>query len=166
MAMQPGKYTAHALSIEFGITYHAAQRRLARVESVGEDHRGAKLYRLADAVPALLAISGDPKVVSFDESRTRKMHAEAVLAEHELAEVQAVMARVDTIDKRLERAFTAISAKLGALPVKAAPIIAPKDMVRARTILEQMVQELILELQSEDLGDEFAEDDLDGEAAA
>lgn len=117
-------------------------------------------------MPALLSINDDPKVVSFEEGRTRKMHAEAMLAEHELAEVQAVMARVDTIDKRLERAFTAISAKLGALPVKAAPIIAPKDMVRARTILEQMVQELILELQSEDLGDEFAEDDLGSEEAA
>jgi hypothetical protein len=73
MAMQPKLWNANELSTELGVTYRTAHARLANVKPA-EIRGNRRLYRLTDAVPAILGYrsnGGHAPVESVDSIAAR-----------------------------------------------------------------------------------------------
>jgi hypothetical protein len=78
----------------------------------------------------------------------RRAEAEASIAELKLAQMQGEFIPISDVERELERAFTAVRARLLAIPPKLAPILAPENPARARSLLEGAVLETLAELQA------------------
>ena len=84
---------------------------------------------------------------SYDEARTRKINAEAEIAELELQRIKATMCFTADVVKAWESVLHACRAKLLAVPTKMAPIvsgISDTGMVKDR--LEDAIREALDEL--------------------
>lgn len=100
--------------------------------------RDAELARKA----AEAAAPGD-----FEEARTRKVSAEAELAELELARERGRMVTVDDCADRLARILERVRARLVAVPGKLAPrLVGLGTAMEARGVLEEAVGETLAEL--------------------
>ncbi len=67
------------------------------------------------------------RMLTLDEARTRKLSAEAELAELELAKVRGDLVRTEDVIKAWEDVLRAMKAKLLGIPSKSAPILAAEN---------------------------------------
>lgn len=83
----------------------------------------------------------------YDQARTRKMEADAAIAEIELQKAQKLLVKAEDVEKVWSTILFAVRAKLLAIPSKAAPILAlEKDVAIIKDILDNAVGEALTEL--------------------
>ena len=88
----------------------------------------------------------------FEEARTRKMAAEAELAELELATERGRLVTVEDCASRLVRILERVRARLVAVPGKLAPrLVGVETAMEARGVLEEAVAETLAELAGGDV---------------
>lgn len=88
-------------------------------------------------------LSGD----TYDAARTRKMNADAAIAEIELQKAQKLLVKADDVEKVWSTILFAVRAKLLAIPSKAAPVLAlENDVAVIKDILDNAVGEALAEL--------------------
>ena len=84
---------------------------------------------------------------SYDEARTRKVNAEAEIAELELAKIRGTLCMTDDVVKAWESVLHACKAKFLSLPTKVAPVVANEsDTAKVKDFLEQAIREALTEL--------------------
>ena len=91
--------------------------------------------------------------VTYAEARLRHELAKAEAQELENAIRRGEYLRVDEVKDAVMRCVTAANARLGAVPVKWAPIISPNDPVATRRHLELAVEEVRAELRRLDFSE-------------
>lgn len=111
---------------------------------------------------------------SYDEARTRKVNAEAEIAELELAKVRGELVVVDDVIKAWETVLMAVKAKMMSVPTKAAPVVASEgEAGKCQAVIEDLVREALEELENydpksspTDANVERSEDGAEGDEAA
>ena len=95
-----------------------------------------------------MASTGGVKIgSSYDEARTRKVNAEAEIAELELARVHGTLVLASDVVQAWEDVLGALKGKLLSIPTKAAPVVsAESDAALCQTILEDLLNEALEEL--------------------
>lgn len=84
---------------------------------------------------------------SYDEARTRKINAEAEIAELELQRIKATMCFTADVVKAWESVLHACRAKLLAIPTKMAPVVAgTSDTAVIKDRIEEAIREALQEL--------------------
>ncbi len=99
-----------------------------------------------------MASTGGVKIgSSYDEARTRKVNAEAEIAELELATVHGTLVVAEDVVKAWEEVLGALKGKLLSIPTKAAPIVsAESEAGICQDILEDLMNEALEELSNYD----------------
>lgn len=82
----------------------------------------------------------------YDAARTRKMNADAEIAEMELAQLRLKLCNTEDVIKAWADVLNACRAKMLSLPTKLAPIIAAEDDA---SIIKQMLEDQIYEALNE-----------------
>lgn len=84
---------------------------------------------------------------SYDEARTRKVNAEAEIAELELAKVRGELVVAEDVVKAWEDVLSAMKGKLLSIPTKAAPVVsAESEAGLCQSVLEDLINEALEEL--------------------
>lgn len=92
-------------------------------------------------------ISKPQTPADFDEAKTRKLSAEAELAEYQLAQARGEFIAVADLDAKIGPVFDTFRAKLLAIPGRLAPhVVACKDIADARDLLERELAVVLAEL--------------------
>lgn len=96
----------------------------------------------------MIDISDMPAMaLTYDEARTRKVAAEAEIAELELARIRGTLCLTDDVVKAWETVLHACRAKLLAMPSKLAPnVVNETDISAIKDIIESQVREALDEL--------------------
>ena len=114
MAMHPQEWSIHALSVEFGINPNVVSRRLRDVQPCRSEGN-LRWWRMSEAAPAL----SNPTRAGGDQSREdadrRRAIAEAEIAEAKAGQIKGDLVPVTGFATELERAFTAVRARLLAI---------------------------------------------------
>lgn len=88
---------------------------------------------------------------SYDEARTRKVNAEAEIAELELAKLKGVLVVADDVTGAWEDVLGAFKGKLLSIPSKAAPVVASElEPGGCQKVLEDLINEALTELSNYD----------------
>ena len=88
---------------------------------------------------------------TYDQARTRRVNAEAQIAELELAKVKGELVVAEDVVKAWEDILGAIKGKLLSIPSKAAPIVASEnDAGKCQIICEDLINEALEELSNYD----------------
>jgi hypothetical protein len=83
---------------------------------------------------------------SYDEARTRKVNAEAEIAELELAKLRGELVVAEDVVSAWENVLGAAKAKFLSIPTKAAPIVAAElDAGACQKVIEDLVNEALEE---------------------
>ena len=95
-----------------------------------------------------MASTGGVKLGSdFDEARTRKINAEAEIAELNLAQIHGTLVVADDVVKAWDDVLGAMKTKILSLPSKGAPVLSTEtDTTVCKNILEDLVAEVLEEL--------------------
>lgn len=95
-----------------------------------------------------MASTGGVKLGSdFDEARTRKINAEAEIAELNLAQIHGTLVVADDVVKAWDDVLGAMKTKILSLPSKGAPVLSTEtDTTVCKNILEDLVNEALEEL--------------------
>jgi hypothetical protein len=95
-----------------------------------------------------MASTGGVKIgSSYDEARTRKVNAEAEIAELELARVHGTLVLAADVVQAWEDVLGALKGKLLSIPTKSAPVVsAESDAALCQTVLEDLMNEALEEL--------------------
>ena len=95
-----------------------------------------------------MASTGGVKIgSSYDEARTRKVNAEAEIAELELARVHGTLVIASDVVQAWEEVLGALKGKLLSIPTKAAPVVsAEPEAAQCQHILEDLMNEALEEL--------------------
>jgi phage terminase Nu1 subunit (DNA packaging protein) len=84
---------------------------------------------------------------TYDEARTRKINAEAEIAELELARIRQTLCKTEDVVKAWESVLHACRAKFLAVPTKMAPVLANiSDTAVIKDHIENAVREALEEL--------------------
>ena len=84
---------------------------------------------------------------SYDEARTRKMNADAEIAELELAKIRGTLCLTSDVVVAWETVLHACKAKFLSMPSKAAPLLANEtDIAIIKDVLEEQIREALSEL--------------------
>lgn len=87
------------------------------------------------------------RMLTLDEARTRKLSAEAELAEIELAKAKGDLVPAALVIAAWEEVLRAMKAKLLAIPSKAAPVLAAEDNPgEVQKLLDTEIEEALNEL--------------------
>ena len=99
-----------------------------------------------------MASTGGVKIgSSYDEARTRKVNAEAEIAELELARVHGTLVLAADVVKAWEDVLGALKGKLLSIPTKAAPVVsAESEAAICQDILVDLMNEALEELSNYD----------------
>lgn len=85
--------------------------------------------------------------LTYEEARTRKITAEAEIAELELARIRGTLCLTEDVVKAWENVLHACKAKFLSLPTKIAPIVANEtDVAIIKDHLEGAIREALAEL--------------------
>lgn len=84
---------------------------------------------------------------NYEEARTRKVAAEAQIAELELERIKGTLCLAEDVVKAWETVLYACKAKFLAMPTKVAPLLANEiDVSKIQLILEEQIKEALSEL--------------------
>lgn len=99
-----------------------------------------------------MASTGGVKIgSSYDEARTRKVNAEAEIAELELAKVRNQLVLVEDVVKAWTDTLANLKAKLTSIPSKAAPMVASESEAGIiQSMLSDIMNEALEELSNYD----------------
>ena len=99
-----------------------------------------------------MASTGGVKLGStYDEARTRKLNAEAEIAELELAKVRNQLVLVEDVVKAWTDTLANLKSKMTSIPSKAAPIVASETEIGVvQEILTDSINEALEELSNYD----------------
>ena len=87
----------------------------------------------------------------YDAARTRKMNADAEIAEMELAKIRQSLCMTEDVIKAWGDVLNAVRAKFLALPTKIAPLVANEDDAGVvKQIIEQQIHEALAEMANYD----------------
>jgi hypothetical protein len=87
----------------------------------------------------------------YDAARTRKMNADAEIAEMELAKIRQSLCMTEDVIKAWGDVLNAVRAKFLALPTKIAPLVANEDDAGVvKQIVEQQIHEALAEMANYD----------------
>lgn len=96
-------------------------------------------------------MSDSTDFMTYDEARTRKVAAEAAIAELELAKVRNELVLVGDVVKAWDDVLSAMKAKLLSLPTKMGPILSPEtDAGVIQKKLEEQIRDCLDELSNYD----------------
>lgn len=102
---------------------------------------------LADKKPRKPTTGGIIIGSSYDEARTRKMNADAEIAELELAKIRGTLCLTSDVVTAWETVLHACKAKFLSMPSKAAPLLANEtDIAIIKDVLEEQIREALSEL--------------------
>lgn len=110
---------------------------------------GSKGYNINTLLLGVcMASTGGVKLGSdFDEARTRKINAEAEIAELNLAQIHGTLVVADDVVKAWDDVLGAMKTKILSLPSKGAPVLSTEtDTTVCKNILEDLVNEALEEL--------------------
>lgn len=141
------KWTVIQLAIEFNLDRKTVLKRLEGVDADGTKGT-AKEYLLTTAAPAILGFGTGGDAISETEARRRKLAAEALLAEYNLAEVSREMVAISIIEPALDRMFANARQRLLAIPSKVAPLVSPDAPADAHAEIMSAINEALEELQA------------------
>lgn len=82
----------------------------------------------------------------YDQARTRKMNADAEMAEMELAQARLKLCNTEDVVKAWADVLNACRAKMLSLPTKIAPIVATEDDA---SVIKQIIEDQIYEALNE-----------------
>jgi hypothetical protein len=89
----------------------------------------------------------DLETPGYDEARTRKVFAEAQMAELELAKINGKLVASEDVCKAWEEVLRNMKAKLLGMPSKIAPMVLGETSVAAvKTLLDNAIEECLHEL--------------------
>lgn len=143
MAMTPQGWSISALAVELGKDRRSIAAACADLEPCARSGK-ADLYRMADVIAALGA---GIKPKSFDDAKTRKMAADAELAELELQRQRGEIVPIKEVVATVSAEYAATRAKLLAIPTKLAPRIALEtEEAACRALLTREITEALNEL--------------------
>lgn len=167
MAMTPKGWSISALAVELGRDRRTVAAACANLTPMGREGK-SDLYRLTDVLPILM---GPGKPTTYDDAKTRKMAAEAELAEAELARVRGSQVPIADTVKVIEEICIAIRAKCLSTPTKVAPLLLVAEQTEAafRAVLDAAMREVLNELVADATGNDEgrgAAGDEDVDAAA
>jgi hypothetical protein len=140
MAMQPKLWNANELSTELGVTYRTAHARLANVKPA-EIRGNRRLYRLTDAVPAILGYrsNGGHAPVESVDSIAARAGGPFSLSENPVDEALATV--LVMLAGRLPAEVGATVIRAGA-PVELAEEIFKGFGIRACVMVDEFAEEL------------------------
>lgn len=167
MAMTPKGWSISALAVELGRDRRTIAAAVAELTPMARDGR-SEMYRLTEVLEVL---QGQGKPNSFDEAKTRKMAAEAELAEAELARVRATQVPIADTVAVVGEICAAVRAKCLAVPSKVTPmVIADGTPTGVQALLDRAMREVLNELVADAAviaaGGELSDDGGDAEATA
>lgn len=88
---------------------------------------------------------------SYDEARTRKVNAEAEIAEIELKKIHGELVVAEDVVSAWNDVLAALKAKLMSIPVKGAPIVSAESSTSVcKSVLEDLISEALEELSNYD----------------
>ena len=88
---------------------------------------------------------------SYDEARTRKVNAEAEIAELELKKIHGELVVAEDVIAAWNDVLAALKAKLMSIPVKGAPIVSAETNTGVcKSVLEDLISEALEELSNYD----------------
>tara|TARA_R110002153_G_scaffold224722_1_gene377401 strand:+ start:197 stop:628 length:432 start_codon:yes stop_codon:yes gene_type:complete len=99
-----------------------------------------------------MASTGGVKIGgTYDEARTRKMNAEAEVAELTLQQIHGELVVASDVVSAWEDVLAALKSKITSIPVKAAPVVAAESNTNScKLVLEDLVNEALEELSNYD----------------
>lgn len=109
MAVDAKEWTLSGLSVELRMDHRGLSKKIEDVKTCRETKR-SKFYRMADIVRAL--IDGNKSAQPFEESRARKMAADADLAEIKAAMMSREVIEVETVLRVWEQVVVALRQKV------------------------------------------------------
>ena len=84
---------------------------------------------------------------SYDEARTRKVNAEAEIAELELKKIHAELVNAEDVVQAWTDVLGSVKSRLLSIPTKAAPVVAAESNAgMCQKIIEELIQEALEEL--------------------
>lgn len=87
----------------------------------------------------------------YDEARTRKVNAEAEIAEIELKKIHGELVVAEDVVSAWNDVLAALKAKLMSIPVKGAPIVSAESSTSVcKSVLEDLISEALEELSNYD----------------
>lgn len=96
-------------------------------------------------------MSENTEFLTYDEARTRKVAAEAAIAELDLAKVRNELVLVGDVVSAWDGVLSTLKAKLLSLPTRMGPILSPEtDAGVIQKKLEQQIRECLDELSNYD----------------
>jgi hypothetical protein len=88
---------------------------------------------------------------SFDEARTRKINAEAEIAEIQLKKIHGELVVAEDVVNAWNDVLAALKAKLMSIPIKGAPIVSAETNTGVcKSVLEDLISEALEELSNYD----------------
>lgn len=167
MAMTPRGWSISALAVELGRDRRTVAAAVAGLTPMGREGK-ADVYRLAEVLEVL---HGQGKPADFEAARTRKMAAEAELAEAELARVRSTQVPIADTVAVVGEICGAIRAKCLAVPSKVTPmLVADGTPTGIQALLDRAMREVLNELVADAAviaaGGELSDDGGDAETAA
>ena len=95
MPVDAKEWTLSGLSVELRMDHRGLSKKIEDVKPCRENKR-SRFYRMADVVRAL--VDGNKAAQPFEESRARKMAADADLAEIKAAQAARDVIEVETVE--------------------------------------------------------------------
>jgi len=84
---------------------------------------------------------------SYDEARTRKVNAEAEIAELELKKIHSELVNADDVVSAWTDVLGSVKSRLLSIPTKAAPVVAAEGSAGVcQDVIEQLITEALEEL--------------------
>jgi hypothetical protein len=109
MPVDAKEWTLSGLSVELRMDHRGLSKKIEDVKPCRENKR-SKFYRMADVVRAL--VDGNKAAQPFEESRARKMAADADLAEIRAAQAARDVIEVETVLRVWEQVVVALRQKV------------------------------------------------------
>ena len=109
MPVDAKEWTLSGLSVELRMDHRGLSKKIEDVKPSRENKR-SKFYRMADVVRAL--VDGNKAAQPFEESRARKMAADADLAEIRAAQAARDVIEVETVMRVWEQVVVALRQKV------------------------------------------------------
>jgi hypothetical protein len=141
--MVPKGWSISALAVELDRDRRTIAAACADLTPIGKDGRSA-FYRLTDVLEKL---SPAKAPVDADDARTRKLAAEAEIAEMQRDKMRGELVDISSVESVVAEEYAAVRSKLLALPGKLAPMVAIEaDEIACRDLIERGVTEALDEL--------------------
>lgn len=143
MAMTPKGWSISALAVELARDRRTIAAAVSGLTPTSVEGR-VSLYRLTEVIEKL---QGPGTPTNFDDAKTRKMSADAELAEAELARVRKTQVPVEDVARAFGDEITACRAKMLSIPTKVGPRVAIEtDENVCRDLIEREIIEALNEL--------------------